>query len=114
MEAACFYLYMLATVIYIVWRMMVGAWCKSAYEKSDMYKATTDFIEYANINLTWFAFNIVVCLMPPVCMFALQSDYLEIADQDGSYVRIMYTLWGMHTVHFLSMLRIYAPAHLER
>lgn len=68
LETSCFYSYMLATCLYILNRMLVGSWCKPADEVSDMSKALNDFIEYANINLTWFAFNIVLICLPPICM----------------------------------------------
>lgn len=77
LETYCFYSYMFATCAYILWRMLVGTWCRKIDEQSDMGKALNDFIEYANINLTWFAFNVVLCMMPPALIFALQNPNLE-------------------------------------
>ena len=106
-ETCCFYLYVLAAVAYIVWRQMVGVCWKKATDKSDMSKALNDFIEYATLNLTWFSFNFVLCAMPPVIIFALDTPELEIKHRDSSFAPIMYTLWGMHCVHFAFQLRIY-------
>ena len=33
-----------------------------------MAKAVNDFLEYANLNLTWFAFNVTLCVMPLFCI----------------------------------------------
>ena len=121
LETCCFYLYVLSTTGYIIWRMVVGMCFRSAEERSDMYKALNDFIEYAAINLTWFAFNFVLVTMPPIVIFWLQDEKSNvgmaggdetITDEDGeeekgSFVPIMYTLWAMHILHFMFQLRIY-------
>jgi len=68
----------------------------------------TDFITYASINLTWFAFNFVLCCLPLLCIF-LQSDTenLIFENKTASYAPIVYTLLGMHVVHFACKLKIY-------
>jgi len=66
-ETACFYLYMIATMIYIFFRQMQSACC-DAIQVSDMKKALSDFIYYSANNLTWFAFNFVLCTMPAICI----------------------------------------------
>ena len=106
-ETFCFYAYMLATCLYILWRQCVGSWFKQGDEQSDMVKALNDFIEYAAINLTWFAFNIVLCILPPLCIYFLQNPKLVKDDATGSYSTIMYVLWGMHIIHFVAQMRIY-------
>ena len=75
-ETACFYLYVLAAVFYIVWRQLAGVCWKKASEKSDMSKALNDFIEYATLNLTWFSFNFVLCMMPPCLLYNLVTEDL--------------------------------------
>lgn len=52
-------MYVLSACFYIAGRMIISACFGKANEPSDMNKAVTDFIVYANINLTWFAFNFV-------------------------------------------------------
>lgn len=46
-----------------------------------MNKTINDFIDYAQQNLTWFAFNTVLILMPVVCILSLnkKSETLDIA-----------------------------------
>ena len=72
-----------------------------------MEKALNDFIEYSNLNLTWFAFNFVLICMPPICIFALQDDVLEIKGATGNYAPLVYILWFVHIIQKFSNLRIY-------
>ena len=106
-ETNCFYLYMIATAVYIGWRMLREA-CAPANVISDMNKALKDFIDYASINLTWFAFNFVICLLPLICI-GLQDEQpsLILEGKTGSFAPLVYTLIGMHVIHFASKLRIY-------
>ena len=104
-ETACFYLYVLAAVFYIGWRMATGI--SDANEKSDMEKALNDFIEYSNLNLTWFAFNFVLICLPPIVIFVLQDEYLEIQGATGSYTPLVYILWMVHCIQIFLNLRIY-------
>jgi hypothetical protein len=101
----CFYSYVLATIVYIMYRMLKGV-CAKADRDSDMSKAMHDFIEYAAINLTWFAFNFVLCVLPPLCML-VQSNDLEIKGKTQSYAILLYILWGMNCLHFMFTIRIY-------
>ena len=110
MEMACFYLYMLATVFYIIWRTLRSTCCETGEEKSDMYKALTDFINYSAINLTWFAINFVMVTMPLVSIVLLQGDYMVNPEASGSYESLVWILWGMHVVAFLFKMRIYEPS----
>lgn len=68
----------------------------------------TDFITYASINLTWFAFNFVLCALPLVCIL-LQSDSANLIfeGKTASYAPIVYTLFGMHLLHFVCKMKIY-------
>ena len=45
-----------------------------------MNKTINDFIDYAHQNLTWFAFNTVLIMMPVVCILVLnkKSESLDI------------------------------------
>jgi hypothetical protein len=106
-ETACFYLYMIATMAYIVSRTMYSVIAEPPLEKSDMYKTLTDFISYANINLTWFALNFVICMMPPLCIYGIGQYGLQREEATGSYLPIMYVLWVTHCVSFAAQLRIY-------
>lgn len=86
---------------------MYSVIAEPALEKSDMYKALTDFISYANINLTWFALNFVICIMPCLCIYGLGQFGPIREHATGSYTPIMYVLWATHCVSFASQLRIY-------
>ena len=74
-----------------------------------MSKALNDFISYSSINLTWFAFNFVLCTLPPICIYVLSSDTPDLVKQGSqqSYSTIMYILWGTHIFFFIFALRIY-------
>lgn len=67
-----------------------------------MAKALNDYIKYSSINLTWFAFQIVLCLMPVFIIFFFPSDPVDDTAESTSYKPIMYTLWGIHILHFAS------------
>lgn len=64
LETVAFYLYVLSTVFYIMWRQMISVVWRDSQATSDMEKAISDFIEYASINLTWFAINVQTCVLP--------------------------------------------------
>ena len=72
-----------------------------------------DFISYAAINLTWFALNFVLCTMPPLCIYAFQSDERKIEGSTGSYLSIMYLLWAIHVITLLAKPRIYNVIEFE-
>jgi len=80
--------------------------CCDSIEVSDMKKALTDFITYSSNNLTWFAFNFVLCTMPIVCII-IDNDSLYTPCGTQSYFPILYTLWGMHVVAFMCQITIY-------
>ena len=102
-------MYVLSACFYIAGRMFISTCFHKANEPSDMNKAVTDFIVYANINLTWFAFNFVLVTLPAICIFFFNSDFLVMDDRQESYLGIIYTLWSMHMVAFLMKARIYYP-----
>lgn len=92
---------------YIVSRTMYSVIAEPPLAKSDMYKALTDFIAYADINLTWFALNFVICTMPAVAIYGL-GDFAPIVDDaQGSYIPVMLTMWATHIISFAAQLRIY-------
>ena len=72
-ETFCFYLYMFATVVFIAGNMIVSEFCSHAGTVADMSRAMIDFISYSSINLTWFAFNFVLCTLPPICIFLIKG-----------------------------------------
>ena len=111
MEMACFYLYLIATMFYIIWRALASACFETGGEKgSDMYKALTDFISYSAINLTWFAINFVMVTMPLLSILLLQGDDMVNPEASGSYEPLIWILWGMHMVAFGLQRRIYEPS----
>ena len=82
-----------------------------------MKKALTDFIAYSHNNITWFSFNFVLCTMPAMCIL-IDSDSVGMVKPgaDGSYYRILYTLWGLHVIAFICQWVIYSrdPDEVER
>ena len=108
-ETSCFFMYVLSASIYIAGRMIISSCFEKANEPSDMNKAVTDFIVYANINLTWFAFNFVMTTLPPLCLYAYNFDGLGNLSMLESYEGIMYVLWIMHLITFAIKPRIYYP-----
>ena len=109
-EVSCFYMYLYATVVYL-FGMMMKSTCQKTKHVSDFKKAVLDVISYANINLTWFSLNFVLCAMPPFCIFNLeyqvQTHPNMLAGNTGSYIKIMYLLWATHVITFLPKLRIF-------
>ena len=105
LETACFYLYMISNMIYILVRQVESVFW-SATPISDMKKALTDFISYSSNNLTWFAFNFVLCTMPPICLVLDDPDLWK-HKIDDSYKKITYTLWAMHVLAFVCQFFIY-------
>ena len=101
-------MYVLSAAFYIAWRMIMSTCFEKANEPSDMNKAVTDFIVYANINLTWYAFNFVLISLPPICLYGYNFDGLGNFDFE-SYEGIMYALWFMHLITFAVKPRIYYP-----
>ena len=103
-ETACFYVYMLATVAYIAYRMLSSAWFGNPRDASDSNKLITDFIEYSENNLTWFAFNFVLCLLPPICLYVVSPGftkmYTQHADQTNGFdlIYFVYATWALHIV----------------
>ena len=83
-----------------------GAFAKNYNKASDREKAYTDFIQYSELNLTWFAYNFVVCFMPLACMFLQNSD-LEYANATASYKPIIITLIVANLLKFVGKLNIY-------
>ena len=102
-------MYVLSASFYIAGRMFISTCFEKANEPSDMNKAVTDFIVYAKINLTWFAFNFVMVTLPPICIFTYNTDHLIIHDRNESYIGIVYALWIMHIITFGMKMRIYYP-----
>mmetsp|Transcript_6940 Transcript_6940/g.9635 ORF Transcript_6940/g.9635 Transcript_6940/m.9635 type:complete len:301 (+) Transcript_6940:496-1398(+) len=105
-ETCCFYLYMLAAIVFILVRQLQSAWC-DALETADMKKALTDYVQYSMLNLTWFAINFVTCAMPPVCIWLNSDEALDRAGYDQSFQPVIYTLWAMHLIAFLAQVFIY-------
>jgi len=111
-ETACFYLYMLAAVIYILIRQLQSAWC-DAVEVSDRKKALMDFLGYSHYNLVWFSLNFVLCTMPMIALWFTDVE-LDMNFKDHTLVPITITLWVMHIIAFITQAFIYnALPHKE-
>ena len=56
-----------------------------------MSKAITDFIIYAQDNITWFALNFVLVLMPLVCICILntKAENLDLPGAQMSYTSLL-------------------------
>ena len=63
-EFYSFYAYMASAIIFIT-RHQIKGWIWPVLY-TDIKKQLTDFIIYEDRSLTWFAFNLVCCLMPPI------------------------------------------------
>lgn len=73
-EMYCFYMYMVSSVIFIMYHSFLEGVCaKKESTYSDMNKTIMDFLTYENSNLIWFAFNFVLVTMPLVCIFILNA-----------------------------------------
>ena len=108
-ETFCFYCYMLATIVFIAWRMIASELRSNVGSVSDMAKAMNDFITYSSINLTWLSFNFVLCTLPPLCIFLIKGVAPDLVkqDQENSYASLMYVLWILHIINFVFSLQIY-------
>jgi hypothetical protein len=94
---------MLAAVVYIISCQCHSTFWKDSSEQSDITKIVNDFIKYANINLTWFSFNLILLGMPPLVIFIIEPLFQEliIEDQgDASLKWMVYILWFLHLVQF--------------
>jgi len=76
---------MFAAVWFIVQFQIRSAWVNSP--QSDITKSVKDFITYASINLTWYAFNFVLILLPACLIVLVDTDYdaIKLNDRDESY-----------------------------
>ena len=72
-ETISFYIYMGAAVWFILQFQLISAWFNAP--QSDITKSCKDFISYASINLTWYAFNFVLILLPPTLMFLMNTEH---------------------------------------
>ena len=68
-----------------------------------MKKQTMDFLTHEELNVTWFAFNFVLCTLPPCLMFLVnhEDEGNNLNGRDSSFRSIMYITWAMHIVQLL-------------
>jgi len=104
---ACFYSYMLSNMTYIMIRQCQSACCTSL-PTTDRNKVLTDYIVYAQTNLTWFALSFVLCTMPFVCLLLVNVTYEDTTHQQ-SFLPIMYTMWAMHVFNMFVHTFLYSP-----
>jgi len=102
-EMGSFYCYLGATAVYIAY-FQIRSFIKNE-ENSDINKQITDFITYANINLTWFAFSFVLLLLPLMLIGIDHEDHsYQINDNIAggkSYCKLMYAIFFMHLIQFV-------------
>lgn len=72
-ETFSFYTYMSACTWFIIQFQLKSTWTNAPV--SDITKSVKDFILYANINLTWYAFNFVLIAIPPVLIFVMDTEH---------------------------------------
>ena len=104
MEAIVFYSYMGSKCIYILFYTCRSSITQREDTDSDINKQTQDFLTYEKLNLTWFAFNFVLIVLPPFLMFTVdhELDGNNLNGKDESFEFIMYIIWIMHIVQFLA------------
>ena len=98
---------MFAAVAYIMQFQLYSTWVNAP--QSDITKSVKDFISYANINLTWYAFNFVLILLPTFLIFKIDHDAkgISIERHDESYSNLMHWILGIHIFQFLFNSKIY-------
>ena len=76
---------MFAGVWFIIQFQLKSTWTNAP--QSDITKSVKDFITYASINLTWYAFNFVLILLPAVLILMVNTDHsgLKLNNRDESY-----------------------------
>ena len=74
-----------------------------------MSKTITDFIRYADHNMTWFALNIVLIFMPIACMSFLnkKAQGLDRPGSDMSYSILLICVCIANCIQFALRPRIY-------
>ena len=78
-------------------------------EQSDLAKSITDFIIYAQDNITWFALNFVLVVMPLVCIFLLndKAENLDIPGAQMSYTSLLSIVCAVNLCQFLARPQIH-------
>ena len=82
-------------------------------KQADIEKLLSDFITYANINLTWFNLNFILCCMPPIVLFGIEPIFgdamisKEEEETGMSFKWIVYSFWGCHVLQFLTKIEVY-------
>jgi len=76
-EFFTFYGYMGSAIMFIA-RHQIKAWYNdysgNPQKVTDIKKQMTDFIIYQDKSLTWFALNLVCCIMPPIVVMNAMTD----------------------------------------
>ena len=106
-ETVSFYIYMFAACFYILQFQLKSTFYNAPH--SDITKSAKDFISYASINLTWYAFNFVLIFLPTyLIIFSDKTqEGVNMHDRDGSYQNLMYWILGIHVFQFLFNSKIY-------
>jgi len=76
---------MFAAVGFILEFQLRSTWLNAPV--SDITKSVKDFISYASINLTWYAFNFVLIIIPGLLIFIFDTEHdgIILHGKDGSY-----------------------------
>ena len=112
LEVVVFYSYIASAVAFIIFRQ-----CRSTlYPKirSDTKALLTDFISYAEINLTWFNFNFVLVTGPLIVLWvvepALANETAEtgydVASEELDYW-LIWVLFFCHLYQFTTKVEIF-------
>jgi len=108
-ETWAYYSYFISAIAYIIWMSIYNS-IKNPIV-TDINKQTTDFVEYARINMTWFALNFIKIILPIFLLFGMKdSAKMEIEsrkDQEISYKWLMYVCLLFNVVQFLVVSRIF-------
>ena len=74
-----------------------------------MNKTINDFIDYAHQNLTWFAFNTVLIMMPVLCILVLnkKAESLDIPGAEMSYTSLLTIVCLANLLQFCLRPRLY-------
>ena len=116
-ETYAYYSYVGACIFYILWIQCIG-FVKNALI-SDLNKQILDFIDYAEINLTWFGFNFIKIFVPIYLLFLIDetaSPMIESRVKSGniSYKWLMYGCLVINVFQFLVTSRIYVSDYKEQ
>ena len=72
----------MAAAIIFIGRHQCKNWAHPK-EDTDLKKQLTDFIIYQERSLTWFAFNLVCCVLPPIVVILVLTNIRTPEDKEA-------------------------------